>query len=77
MTVLECPPQSLMCNEKEGEPWVINITLMYAQDTSYQHNYLGAGSVARRKEGVVSKGVNERSLRELLEEQDVGKFRPK
>lgn len=72
-----------MCNEKEGDPWVIDITLMYAQDTAYQSNLFGKVGVAtvsskgvvKKNEGVGARGKeknNEKSLRELLEEQDIG-----
>ena len=83
--VMECPPQTLMCNESEGDPWIIDITLMYAQDLPYQSSYYNKGGatgmpagssargVAKKKDGPREKRGNEKSLRELLEEQDIGK----
>lgn len=76
-----------MCNESEGDPWIVDITLMYAQDPTYQASYFSRGGAmgmrssaadsarggARRKELLPrEKRGNEKSLRELLEEQDIG-----
>ena len=69
-----------MCNEKEGDTWIVDITLMYTHETpSYHHTSLGKEAVAAkmrgkhlRKDAIVSKKGNEKSLRELLEEQDIG-----
>ena len=94
--MMECPPHTLMCNEKEGEPYVISITLMYAQETPYHPQaglyggvnnkggvVVGGASSSSSSRGVVKKNVaqavkktgNEKSLQELLEEQDIGECR--
>ena len=83
----EAPSHSLMCNDHEGDPWKVNITLMYTQDSSSpfsqpspSHFRGGAEVVQKSVATGASKGgnpvvklKNEKSLRELLEEQDVGK----
>ena len=80
---MECPPHTLMCNEKEGDPWMIDIMLMYAQETPYQSGYYARGGgvsaaaepkqAVKKNEVVVRERSNEKSLRDLLEEQDIGK----
>jgi hypothetical protein len=71
-----------MCNDSEGDPWMIDITLMYTQETPYQSGVYGKiGPPMQHKPPVVKKPeppkdrTNEKSLRELLEEQDIGMFR--
>lgn len=54
-----------MCNDAEGEPWRVEITLMYAQQVSY--NTQPQPTSSEKKEP-------EKSLRELLEEQDIGTY---
>ena len=63
---MECPQASMMCNDAEGEPWKMEITLMYAQQVSYAYPQAAAGSVPSEKK------EPEKTLRELLEEQDIG-----
>lgn len=78
---MECPPHTLMCNEKEGNPWMIDIMLMYAQETPSQSGYYARGGVSaaepkqvvKKNAVVVRERSNEKSLRDLLEEQDIGK----
>ncbi len=80
----EAPLQTLMCNDREGDPWKVNITLMYTQDSSSPFPQSTApssdGKVGVTPKGgvnsreVVTRQKNEKSLRELLEEQDVGKL---
>jgi len=87
---VEVPSHSLMCNDREGDPWKVNITLMYTQDSSApfpnpspSHYGGGAGAEVVQKSATMAgsgrsggdpvKHKNEKSLRELLEEQDVGK----
>ena len=78
VVVMDCPPHVLMCNESEGDPWMINITLMYAQETPYQPGPYGKIGLPTPQKPVVKKNepqkerTNEKSLRELLEEQDIG-----
>lgn len=78
---MDCPPHVLMCNESEGDPWMINITLMYAQETPYQPELYGKMGVSVHDKPLVKKSeplkerANEKSLRELLEEQDIGMSR--
>lgn len=81
MAAMECPPHTLMCNESEGDPWMIDITLMYAQETPYQPGLYGRRvSPSVQHKPVVKKNeppkerTNEKSLRELLEEQDIGEW---
>ena len=78
LAVFEAPSQTLMCNEAEGDPWMVEISLMFTQDATsfFQPN---SEVVCVSKRGVVKsdgsvKLKNEKSLRELLEEQDIGEY---
>ena len=66
-----------MCNDHEADPWKVNITLMYTQDsTSFvqpsPYNVVGVAKKAVASSKSQARPKNEKSLRELLEEQDVG-----
>lgn len=62
---LETPPPSMMDNEAEGERFVTSITLMYAQQPlPFMGTNVHEAKVATKEKG----------LRELLEEQHVGRF---
>ena len=113
--MMECPQATMMGNHAEGDPWMVDIQLMYAQHWP-EHQQLashheqsiqaqqqllqqqillarGGGAVMGMRTGIgtdvsmmVSGGHSgagvsseslkrpEKPLRELLEEQDIGRF---
>lgn len=60
---LECPAASILDNEYEGHPWMVDITLMYADNPL---PFLSEGPSEEKKE-------DEKPLQELL--QDINKGR--
>ena len=68
MMMLETPPSSMMGNEEEGEAFVTPITLMYAQQP------LPFIETTEDTKATKEEKEKEKDLRDLLEEQDIGKL---
>ncbi len=73
VVTLECAPPTLMANESEGEIWKVDITLMYAENLPFLPT--SSEQQTQKVPEVVKKEKDDKSLGELLGEQDKSESR--